>query len=137
MPQDTAYFCPQCGNPTIERSSLAGGAAACKACEWKGKSDDLHAVPFEHDFGSGEEAMARFTGEVSNIVAAKVGHDIGALLMKWGFLKPEKIAEEFPVYGRALAVAVVKALLETREGLATGRIKPHPKKPEQYRRGVH
>lgn len=135
--KDIAYFCPDCGSPAIDRSALAGGAASCRACSWKGKNEDLHAVPFEHDFGSPDQAAERFVAEVSNLIAATLGAPIGRLLLKWGFCSVEQIAQELPVYGKAIASAAAKAILETREGLATGKIKPHPKKPEHQRRGTH
>lgn len=135
--KDTAYFCPQCGGPAVDRSALAGGTASCRACSWAGKNEDLHGVPFEHDFGSGDAALARFTSEIASIVAQHLGHAVGAVLLKWGFIQGDKIASELPVYGKAIAVAAAKAILETREGLATGKIKPHPKKPEGQRKGIH
>ena len=137
LSQDYVYFCPTCGSPALDRSALAGGEAACKACPWKGKTDELHAVPFSHDFSGSDEMVARFVGEVSNLVSSTMGEGIGRLLLKWGFVTPEFIAPELPVYGRAMAAGVAKAILETREGLATGKIPRFQKKPEAQRRGVH
>lgn len=138
LTQDVAYFCPQCGTPALERSALAGGEAACKACPWKGKTDELDAVPFSHDFANGEEGFARFVSDVTNTFVQHAGREIGSVLLKWGFFtSTELIPQEMPVYGRAIGAAVVKAILEVREGLATGKIKRHPKKPEAQRRGVH
>ena len=133
----TAYFCPQCGSPAISRSSLAGGEATCRSCNWTGSSNDVQAVPFSHDFLSDEQVVHRFTAEVANTIMQHMGTPVGRLLLKWGFVTPEFIAAELPVYGRAIALATVRSIIETRESLATGKIGRLPKKPEGQRKGVH
>lgn len=137
LTQDLAYFCPTCGSAALERSALAGGSASCKTCPWTGKTDELQAVPFSHDFASGDEALARFVGESANVLMQHMGVPVGRLLLKWGFTTPEVIAAELPIFGKAIATAMVRAILETREGLATGKIARYPKKPEAERRGIH
>lgn len=127
--KDTAYFCPNCGSPTVERSPLAGGNASCSSCQWQGKNEDLHAVPFEHDFSSPEQVLQRFAAEFSGNIAKHLSAPIGAQLIKWGFItSQEELITDLGVYMRAIAAAAAKAVFETRQGLAAGTI-VRPKKP--------
>ena len=134
--KDTAYFCPFCGSPSVERSVLAGGAASCRSCSWKGKNEDLHSVPFEHDFSSPDQVIARFAAEFSGVIAQHLAVPIGSLLMKWGFISSEELAVDLGVYMKAMAAAAAKAVFETREGLSAGTI-TRPKKTDNRRKGVH
>jgi|HigsolmetaAR201D_1030396.scaffolds.fasta_scaffold31107_2 hypothetical protein len=135
--QDNAYFCPECGSPAIERSALVGGAASCKTCSWQGKNEDLHEVPFEHDFPSPEAIAERFAAEFSGLIAKNLAQPIGSMLLKWGFMTMERMPQELGLYMRAIATASAKAVLEVRQGLETGAIKRPEKKPEGLRKGVH
>jgi hypothetical protein len=135
--KDHAYFCPQCNSPSVERSSLVGGAASCKTCGWQGKSEELAEVPFEHDFSSPDQVAARFAAEFSGLIAKNLAQPIGGMLLKWGFMTIEHMPQELGLYMRAIAAAAAKAVLETREGLTTGRIARPEKKPEGQRKGVH
>lgn len=125
--KDFAYFCPSCGSPTVERSVLAGGAASCNACRWNGKNEDLHAVPFEHDFGSPQAVLERFTVEFTGAIAKYLALPLGSLLLKWGFIGRAELKTDLAIYMRGIAVAAAKSIFETRDGLASGKIE-RPKK---------
>lgn len=129
--KDTAYFCTQCGSPSVERSPLAGGNAKCTTCGWTGKNEDLHAVDFEHDFSSPEQIMQVFVTEFSGVIAKHLAAPLGATLLKWGFIDQQGLGRELGVYMKNIATAAAKAVFETRKGLAEGTIVP------PARKGVH
>jgi hypothetical protein len=121
--KDTAYFCPACGSSAVSRSVLAGGAACCDSCKWSGKNEDLHAVPFEHDFSSPEQVMQVFAAEFKSLVGKHLAQPLGAMLLKWGFLDRETLALALPIYLTNAAASMVKSIFETRQKIETGEIK--------------
>lgn len=135
--KDFAYFCPACGSPSVQRSALAGGAASCNSCHWGGKNEDLHAVPFEHDFTSPEQVIERFATEFRGVVAQSLAAPLGSVLLKWGFIDRQDLATDLAIYMRAIAAAGAKAIFETREGIATGKIKRQPSPEKVAKKGMH
>lgn len=136
--KDTAYFCPNCGSPTIQRSSLAGGNASCDSCQWTGTSTDLHKVDFEHDFSSPDQVIERFAAEFKGVIGQHLALPLGSMLLKWGFLERDHLAADLGIYMRAIAAAAAKAIFETRQGIATGAIeRPARKPPAVPVKGVH
>lgn len=129
--KDTAYFCTQCGSPSVERSPLVGGSAKCLSCGWSGKNEELHAVEFEHDFSSPEQIMQVFVADFSGVIAKNLAAPLGATLLKWGFIERHNLGQELGVYMRAIATAAAHAVFATRKGLAEGTIQVPPRK------GVH
>lgn len=135
--KENAYLCPSCGNPAVERSPLAGGSASCKACPWKGRNEELVVVPFEHNFASPEQVMERFAAEFSSTIARHLAAPLGAVLFKWGFISKEDLATDLLIYIRAIAAASAKAVLETRDGISTGKIKREPSSQKAVKKGLH
>jgi hypothetical protein len=109
-----AKFCGQCGSPAVDASTLEGGEASCRACGWKGKSDELLLHPFQHDFLSNEQMLASFTGEVKGLFTPAFTQSFLRLLVKWGFISElnPKIAARY--LGNACR-AVVMSIVQTRE----------------------
>lgn len=123
MAQATAYFCPACGSPTVERPLLIGGSASCKACDWKGPNDSLLVHHFEHDLGSPEQMTELFVRDVVNTLVKAATLPLGHILAKWGFLDPtsKNASQDLGIYIRSAGAAVAKAFVETREAIATGK----------------
>lgn len=122
--KETAYFCPKCDSPCTQRSVLAGGSASCDKCQWKGSSDDLRAVPFEHNFLSSEAAVRAFVSQLSAVVGQDLTLPLARLLIKWGFFTLAETEGHLPHYLRAVAQATATAVVETRRQLETGELKP-------------
>lgn len=120
--KDVAYFCPSCGTSSVDVSSLAGGDASCSICGWAGKREDLLHVPLEHDFASQEEMVLRFIKQVAGVIAQNCAKDLGALLLKWGFLDEKRIKKELESYIRGMAVASAKSVIDTRKAFEVARV---------------
>ena len=114
---DLAYFCPECGAASVEFSELAGGAASCKVCGWKGPREKLIGHVFQHDQGSGMEAFQNMLNDMRKVYA-QAAPQIGAFLLKWGFA--DETAGKLNVrqlsrYVAAMAREALKALILERQ----------------------
>jgi hypothetical protein len=131
--KDKAYFCPTCGGADVTASLLAGGNAQCEVCSWKGQVEDLLVHHFSHGSGSQDEIARQFFLDIRNLFARTFATELGALLMKWGFLEtvtPDSNQETRQRLGRALAryIGVIaqsaaKGIFETRAQLEKERIR--------------
>jgi hypothetical protein len=83
---DVAFFCPECGSPSLTLPILSGGVVICDACEWRGSSDSLLATPFSHELGSREDIMKALMGDLRVVLAKDCAGPLGEFLLKWGFL---------------------------------------------------
>lgn len=122
MTQETAYFCPACGSPSVEVSLLVGGNSSCKKCEWKGPSSDMLVHKFDHDMGSPDSMVYRLVQDVTNVLVNLAAMHMWRVLAKWGFLDPKhkdasKHLRQFMIEaGKALTISFV----ETRDKIASG-----------------
>lgn len=115
MTEETC-FCPNCGSSRVDVSALIGGSCSCRACDWSGRSEDLHKYRYKTDLLVGSDAITKFSIELRNLVATKMSMDIGRFLVSWGFLPSTAI--DSMVWGRymnAIARAAAVAIVQTRD----------------------
>lgn len=110
MTNSSVKFCPRCGSANLNFSQLAGGAAVCGNCEWKGTSDDLFEVPFSHDFFSDEGMVRNLMSDIRNLLAGEMGLPYLKFLIKWGFVREVSGSPDRVALTRYL-VAIAKAIL--------------------------
>lgn len=113
MTKETAYFCPDCGSPSVNHSVLIGGTASCNACGWKGSAEQLTAYSFEHDLGDAEQVLQLFARDMRKFVAQNA-RPLADILRKWGFLKEPIQREDFMKQLTAMTVALTKSAIEYR-----------------------
>lgn len=117
----TAYFCPKCHSPNVERSGLLvegyDGDAECNSCKWSGRTSQLAQSTFKHGFQSDEEIASSMMRDLRNLLAKTVAHSYGKFLLKWGFLDQPISSLQLATYLEAIANAVVKTIVETRKKL--------------------
>jgi hypothetical protein len=87
MSEDALYVCPECGSPSVEYSSLAGGDATCTACKWAGSNERLLAIPGE--LRGKEETFTAMRNDLRNTFG-RAATDFGRFLIKWGFLDAKR-----------------------------------------------
>lgn len=123
--QDVVRFCPQCGSPSVDFSSLVGGDAKCRACDWAGVREKLLLVPINHAFVNGEEALVNMMSALRRHLSGELGVPYLKFLLEWGFIQADlqNIAGTLDrkIFSRYLAViarAIMVALLEEREKIA-------------------
>lgn len=119
---DRAWFCPACGSADVVASALAGGAASCNICTWKGTVEDLPTFIFQHDLGTTpEEVFQQFFLDTRKLLGQHFATQIGHMLIKWGFLDaptPEntkRIVKTLSRYVAAITKAAVVAIVEERK----------------------
>lgn len=120
--KDTVFFCPACGSPSVDASSLAGGSAICRACPWSGSREELATVAIEHDALSQEAMVIKFVNVMAQVFASSSAHAVGQVLIKWGFLEGSSIPEDLAAYMKGAAIAATKSVLETRQHLERARV---------------
>ena len=111
--KSVAYFCTQCGSPSVEFSSLAGGHATCKACGWSGPREKLAAHAFSHEHGTDVQALVSCLNDLRSTLAQS-GKELAVYLRKWGFWDgsdPKSLAK----FLNAMAQASFKALVEEKQ----------------------
>lgn len=117
----TAYFCPQCSSPNVERSGkLVEGYdadAKCLTCPWTGKESELAQASFSHEFKSPEEITKAMVTDLRNALAKSSAVVYGKFLLKWGFMGEPILAAELGRYLMNIASATVKAIIQTRAEL--------------------
>jgi len=111
MAVDVAYFCPDCMSPRVTYSSLAGGAASCQSCDWKGQKEQMTAHQFENNAGSPEEIVRVFGRQLLLCMAQHMALPLGKMLKDFGFLDHTKELER---YLRVSAAATLQALFVER-----------------------
>ena len=121
--QAQAYFCPQCGSPSIVTpltivTENGGSPAECKACPWKGDRKDLAVAPFKHEFKSDEDIAQNMMRDLRNVLAKSAAVTYGKFLLKWGFLDQPISALQLARYMDSIAQAVVRTIIETRTAMA-------------------
>jgi hypothetical protein len=136
--KDFAYFCPACGSPSVEASSLAGGDATCDVCSWGGRREELVALPLEHHFQSQDEMLTTFIKQLANVMAKAAALPIGRVLLQWGFLSnnPKEMTEDLKHYIRSMVVHAAGAVISTRQHLERAKANA-AKKAEEDRRHVN
>ena len=111
----TARFCPACGSALVDASSLSGGEASCGTCTWKGKLEELVAVPFGQDVGSADDMVRLLFLDIRKFLSKDFTPPFLQLLVKWGFLLHRPIqAPEVARYMGAVSKAIALALIEER-----------------------
>jgi hypothetical protein len=117
-----AYFCPKCHSPSVSFSNLSGVASAgasCDACGWKGEKRELVAKAFQHEMGSEDEVLQRFTRDFRNMLAKECLLPISKWLNKWGFLPsdPKEQQKALIRYTTEVAKACITSILQTRHAM--------------------
>jgi hypothetical protein len=119
--KDSVLFCPQCLSATIDASSLIGGSASCRTCQWQGKKEDCSHKNINHQFTSQEEIFRAFSRDVQLLIAEFGAQPIGRMLRKWGFLtdgpdgKPDAVT--LTRYVRAIARGIAYEIVKEREAI--------------------
>lgn len=119
--QDTVLFCPKCTSATVDASSLIGGAASCRICNWQGKKEDCLHKTITHQFASQEEIFREFSRDVQLLVAEFGAVPIGRMLRKWLFItdgpdgKPDSAI--LARYVRAIARGIATEIVKEREAI--------------------
>jgi hypothetical protein len=121
-----AYFCPECGSPSIDRSTLLGGSAGCRACGWAGSADKLAVMPFAHSLGGDEQLLVALVGDLRLMLAKDVGNHFARFLAKWGFIDvagadKALAGKRMGRYLSAIARSIVTALLQERDKMEAER----------------
>lgn len=126
MTKSDVKFCPQCGSAAVDYSPLAGGAATCRGCLWKGTNTDLLVVPIQHEFLADEHIVNGMMSDLRKLLAGELGLPYLKFLLKWGFLEGDIARakdtidrKKFSRYIAAIAQAILLAVIETRAKLAT------------------
>jgi hypothetical protein len=120
---DRAFFCPACGAADVTSSALAGGAASCNVCNWRGTAEDLAVFRFSHDMGTPEEVFRAFFIEVRRLLGSKFATGIGLLLIKWGFLdeiterNKKDFTKKLARYVASASLAMTHSIIETRAAI--------------------
>lgn len=91
---DKVYVCPTCGSAAITTSSFAGSGSECGKCGWKGRLEELAAVPFSHDFMSPEAMLHALSMDIRSVIAGGFGVELGRILLKWGFMPALTVGSE-------------------------------------------
>ena len=111
----TAYFCPECGSPSLDLPLLTGGPATCKACKWTGKSQALLGLPFTHEHGTDESIALSLMSDLRVLLSKDLAVPFGRFLLKWGFLDNPIKPAQMGRYLAAIATAVIKTIVEERQ----------------------
>lgn len=114
--QNFAYFCPECGSPSLDLPILHGGSVTCKACDWSGPTKDVAAMPLSSDVGSQTDVAQRMMSEFRILMAQDCGTPILNFLLKWGFMQPvvgedKKVSVNSRQLGRYISAASRAMLL--------------------------
>ena len=115
-----AYFCAECGSPSVEFSVIAGGNATCKACGWCGPREKLAAHAFSHDHGSDQQTLVACLNEL-RAVMGDAAAKYAVYLRKLGFWdgsNPKQLARLLA----AMTQASFKALVETKQEMEKERV---------------
>lgn len=132
MKQDKVYVCPQCASPAIHVPVLAGADFSCEACGWTGP--DPVFVPFSNPLGSADQTWEKFAAEVLTVFSEVGALPIGRVLVKWGFVSVEASGrpskQELILYLKAMAGAIVTAVIEVRKKIELERVQSHVRKPK-------
>lgn len=109
--RSVAYFCHECGSPSVTYSPF-GGAAECRVCGWTGSTEKLLEHKFSHERGSDTEILYDLSNDIRKAygLSAKA---FGDVLIKWGFFDGKNV-KQLSRYMVAMATASVQALLKTR-----------------------
>lgn len=102
-----AFHCPMCGSACVHVSSVVGGDASCDVCKWQGHNKQLlvsQSSPLTDD------ALELFMDDIQGVIRES-SPKLCRTLVRWGFILPENIREELPIYGKYLGSAVSVALL--------------------------
>lgn len=117
--ETSVRFCPQCGSAGVDYSSLAGGAAHCRGCQWDGPKEELLAVPMADD--SDQQLISRLMGEMRKLLSGELGLPYLKFLLRWGFLKADVAnidktldRKAYSRYIAAIARAILTAIIEER-----------------------
>ena len=128
-------FCPECGSASVEYSTLSGGAASCKKCEWKGVKEELLVSVLSHDFSDPNQLITLFARDLRNMMGKVLANPLVELLAKWGFFTDPKnlqlTMKESTLYIQTAARAMAVSLMQTREFVATGGVQ-HFKKEKKH-----
>lgn len=104
-------FCPDCGSPAVDASSLVGGVATCRTCKWEGVREDLLVHQAATDFTSREAVFTEFFRAI-NLLLAPHAVEYARFLVRWGFLPavptPEQLQRYLVAIAKGIAVGVVK-----------------------------
>lgn len=119
-------MCPTCGSPGVDFSSLAGGAAGCRGCQWFGTVEDLLVMPGEGDVEG--PALVGMINDLRALLSKDAGFAFLKFMLKWGFLTGDasNIAgtldrKAFARYLAAIAKGVLTSLLEERSRVEAAR----------------
>ena len=119
------HFCPECGSASVTLSALAGGVAACKACEWSGLNTQLAAMPVRHELGDEGQITRALVGDLRSFLAKEAGLAFARFLQKWGFIdmsKTDVVNRLLARYLAAMARGILNSILEERQKIEKERV---------------
>lgn len=129
MSETAAYFCPECGSPSISNASvLTGSTATCRACNWAGPTENLAAIPISHGYGNTADLLTSMVGDLRSVLAKDAGVVFAKFLNRWGFISIEGPAKELAGkrmgrYLAAIARAIVVSIIEERDKMEVERVR--------------
>lgn len=125
------FVCSTCGSPSVEFSSLVGGAASCKACGWVGSREGLASIPVKQsgllDADQTFLAMYNDFRKIVRTMAPPLTH----FLVQWGFVGAVQrrdgsvtITEPRTAlrFVNAVFQGAFKSVLDTREAIEKERV---------------
>lgn len=115
-PMLESRFCPKCGSPAVDFSSLEGGEASCRSCSWKGQKEALLVHKFSGVFSSENDVLVAFSKDVRDLMK-EMGPKFIAILLRWGFIGKAEPGIVLP-YFRSASVAIAEAVLRTRNEIS-------------------
>ena len=124
------YACAECGSPSVEFSSLVGGNAECKACEWRGTREGLVAIPVQRGGLAGAEQTFLAMYNDFRAIFRDTATPLTQFLVKWGFVEAVQRGRKIQVvepkkvvrYVNAIFQGALLAVLNTREKYAKEKV---------------
>ena len=123
-------FCPDCGSASVDFGELVGGPAVCRACGWRGVSDDLFVHLIEQPFADNSEIVREMMSDIRRLYSSELALAHLKFLLKWGFLDGdiERAAatidrRRFSRYLSAIARASLIALVQERQTIEQERVR--------------
>jgi len=123
--QEQVRQCPLCGATSVDYSVLAGGEAKCRACKWKGTTEQLIIADIEHIYGTRDGIGMALSNDMRRLFSNPAfGQDLVRFLVKWGFMQltgdNKKDTQTAARYISSIASACLMSVIGEREKIEKG-----------------